>query len=101
MLFLFHCMSDYVNHNQHTLFDFQDLSFEIFEVHCWPQIKGACKWNDKETSSVESLWLFLEIVHQYPLILKNKAIMLEVSGRKKLVTDEFAKEASSVILVKN
>ena len=84
----------------YMIFNFQGISFKAFETHCWPKVNEACKWNDKENNSVESLWLFLEIANHYPTILDNKAIIVEVAGRKKLVTEEFAKEAASVIMVK-
>ena len=88
-VFAYRCIVDYLKTVK---------SFHEFESQCWPKISTACKWGDKDSGGVESLYLFLEIADQFPQILKNKAIMLEVCEKKKLITEDFAREVSSVIM---
>ena len=66
----------------------------------WPTIAKSCSWNCENGGSIESLWLFLEIVERFPVVLTNKALMIEACGRKSLITEEFCKEAADLIMVR-
>ena len=50
---------------------------------------------------LESLWLFLELASKCPGILRNKAIMLQVCGRKKLWNEEFVEEIAKLVMAGN
>ena len=76
------------------------MDYNTFQSLIWPTISKACKWKGDDGGNIESLWVFLEIVDKFPSVLQDKAIVMETCGRKKLVTEEFAKEVASVIMVK-
>lgn len=74
------------------------IRFDIFKKFIWPSLSETCKYNGNDGCDADKLRLVLELVDVFPSILRDKAIMVDICGRKNLVTDKFIEEVASSLM---